>query len=391
MAILFLIVFIDLVGFGVVIPLLPYYGLHFDASPFAVTTMMASYSLAQFFCSPLLGRLSDRLGRRPVLLASLVCSALSYLWLGFAGALWMLFAARLLAGLGAGNIAAAQAYIADVTPPEGRAKGMGMIGAAFGLGFTVGPALGGILAGANPTSADLARPAFVAAGLSTLAFIIAAVRLKESLPAAARNAPPRPGRLALARGALRRPVLGLLILLLFITVSAFAGMETTFALWAKSSFGWGPLQVGWLFFYVGILLAALQGGLIGRLAKRFGEARLVIAGSVIIAVGLFAVALSHSLVEVLVATGLLAIGMGLLSPSVSSLVSREAGTSERGGIMGVSQSASSLARILGPALAGAVFTAWGRDAPYYLGALVMLIVVMMALRLPRPATEAQPT
>jgi DHA1 family tetracycline resistance protein-like MFS transporter len=383
MAILFLIVFIDLVGFGVVIPLLPYYALHFHASPITVTSMMACYSLAQFVASPLLGRLSDRVGRRPVLLASLACSIVSYLWLGFADALWMLFAARLLAGAGAGNIGAAQAYIADVTPPEKRAKGMGMIGAAFGLGFTIGPAFGGLLAGRDPLAANLALPAFVAAGLSGVALILAALRLKESLDPALRSGAARPGRLAMARGALGRPVLGLLILLFFITVCAFAGMETTFALWANDKFGWGPEQVGWIFFYVGIVLAALQGGLIGRLSSRFGEARLVTAGAATIGIGLLGLAFAGSLAAVLVVNGLLAIGMGLLNPSVTSLVSRVAGADERGGVMGVTQSASSLARILGPALAGAVFTLWGRDAPYYLGAVMMALVVAMALRLPR--------
>jgi DHA1 family tetracycline resistance protein-like MFS transporter len=385
MGILFLIVFIDLVGFGVVIPLLPYYALHFDATPFEVTTMMACYSLAQLFCSPLLGRLSDKVGRRPVLLGSLCFSIASYVWLGFAGALWMLFAARLLAGAGAGNIAAAQAYIADVTPPSERAKGMGIIGAAFGLGFTVGPALGGLVAGSDPTAAHLARPAFLAAALSAVALLLAFARLKESLPPEARHMAQRPGRLALAKSALRQPVLGQLILLLFLTVTAFAGMETTFALWADDAFGWGPMQVGWIFFYVGILLAAMQGGLIGRLSKRFGETRLVIAGAAIIGLGLLGLAFAASLAEVLVASGFLAVGMGLLNPSVSSLVSRVAGAEERGGIMGVSQSASSLARIIGPAIAGGIFTAWGRNAPYYLGALLMLAVVAMALRLPRRA------
>ena len=388
MPILFLIVFIDLVGFGVVIPLLPYYALRYDASAFAVTMLMASYSLAQFIAAPVLGRISDKVGRRPVLLASIACSIASYVWLGLADALWMLFAARLLAGAGAGNIAAAQAYIADVSPPEKRAKGMGMIGAAFGLGFTIGPAIGGVIAGSDPAAADLARPAFLAAFLSAVALALTAALLKESLaPGAA--AAPRPGRYALARGAFARPVLANLIVLLFVTVSAFAGMETTFALWANSRFGWGPEQVGWIFFYVGIVLAALQGGAIGRLAQRYGEARLVTAGAAIIGIGLLGLVFAGSLWEVLVVTGLLAIGMGLLNPSVTSLVSREAGVEERGGIMGVSQSASSLARILGPAVAGAVFSLWGRNAPYVLGALLMAAVVAMAVRLPRP--EAQPT
>src|SRR5579875_2057278 len=181
MAILFLIVFIDLVGFGIVIPLLPYYALHFQATPLELTSLMACFSFAQFFASPFWGRLSDRVGRKPILMVSLGCSVLSYIWLGMANALWMLFAARLLAGAGAGNISSAQAYITDKTDEANRAKGMGMIGAAFGLGFTFGPAIGGLLAGANPTAASLARPAFAAACLSFIALVTALVLLKESL------------------------------------------------------------------------------------------------------------------------------------------------------------------------------------------------------------------
>ena len=382
MGILFLIVFIDLLGFGVIIPLLPFYGVHFGATPAEVTWMMACYSLAQFFCSPLLGRLSDRLGRRPVLLLSLCASVGSYLWLGFADALWMLFAARLLAGAGAGNIAAAQAYISDVTTPETRAKGMGMIGAAFGLGFTVGPALGGLVAGSHPGAAALARPAFLAAGLSALAFLVAMARLKESLPESAREAPPRPGRWQVARDVLTRPLLGRLIVLLFVTVTAFAGMETTFALWANSAFGWGPRAVGYNFLYVGLVLVAVQGGLIGRLSRRFGEGRLILGGAAMIALGLAGLPFALALWRLLVVNTLLALGMGLLNPSITSLISQQADIDERGGILGVSQSGSSLARILGPAVAGPLFQGFGRDAPYYTGAAVMALVVALAARLP---------
>jgi len=377
---LFFIVFIDLVGFGVVIPLLPYYALEFHATPFEVTTMMACYSLAQFFASPLLGHLSDRVGRKPVILASLVCSAASYLWLGFATQLWMLFAARLLAGAGAGNISAAQAYVADVTPPDQRAKGMGMIGAAIGLGFTVGPAIGGAVAGAQ--GVHLAWPAFVAAALSAAAFALAFARLEESLTHAPAT---RVGRLAMAKAAATRPTLRLLIVLIFAAIAAFAGMETTFALWAHDGFGWGPLQVGLIFFYVGILLSALQGGAIGKLAKAFGEANLVAAATAIIALGLFGLTLATALWGVLLASALLAIGMGMLSPSISSLISQQAGEGERGGVLGLSQSAQSLARIVGPAVAGALYGGLGRNAPYYLGALLMIGVLWLALRLPRPA------
>ena len=396
MAILFLIVFIDLVGFGVIIPLLPFYGVHFGASAAEVTWMMACYSLAQFFFSPILGRVSDHVGRRPVLLVSLVASVLSYLWLGFADALWMLFAARLLGGAGAGNIAAAQAYITDVTPPESRAKAMGMIGAAFGLGFTIGPALGGLVAGSDPGAGGLSRPAFLAASLSALAFVIALMRLRESRPPQARGDAARPSRVKVARDIFGRPVLRQLILLFFIGTSAFAAMETTYALWTNSAFGWGPKQVGLVFLYVGLVLVVVQGALIGRLSRRFGEARLVAAGSTLIALGLIGLPFALTLPRLMVVNTLLPLGMGLLNPSLTSLISKEAGADERGGVLGVSQSASSLARILGPAIAGPLFSAYGRDTPYYVAAAVMACVVGMALRLPRAepsrsaATQSEP-
>ncbi len=388
MAILFLIVFIDLLGFGAIIPLLPFYGTHFGASPTEVTFMMACYSIAQLIFSPVLGRLSDRVGRRPVLLVSLVVSVVSYVWLGFADALWMLFAARLISGAGAGNIAAAQAYISDITTPETRAKGMGMIGAAFGLGFTLGPALGGLVAGSDPTPEALARPAFLAAGLSLLALVIAFVKLKES------RAPTAwPGghasRLEKARSVLMRPRLRQLILLMFVTISAFAGMETTFALWAHSAFGWGPQEVGYVFLYVGLILVAVQGGLIGWLSRRFGEARLVAAGAALITVGLFLLPFAAMRLPLLLLVNLcLAMGMAVLNPSINSLISQQAGSDERGGIMGVAQSASSLSRIIGPLIAGPLFEFLGRDAPYFAGAAVMAIVVVMALRVPHPRRPA---
>ena len=383
MAILLLIVFIDLVGFGIVIPLLPYYALRFSASPFEVTTLMACYSFAQFFASPIWGRMSDKWGRKPILLVSLTCSVLSYIWLGFADSLWMLFAARLLAGAGAGNISAAQAYITDVTDEANRAKGMGMIGAAFGLGFTLGPAIGGLLAGSDYHSAALSRPAFAAAILSAIALVFAAVLLKESLAPENRSAAARPGRIALAQEAFARPSLRHLIILFFLTTTAFAGMESTFALWANSGFGWGPEQVGWLFFYIGIVLVLVQGGLVRGLSRSLGEARMVQMGSALLVLGLAGLPFSTDLARLLLDMALLAIGFGILNPAVTSLVSRAAGATERGGILGVNQSGQSLARILGPLIGGFVYGAAGRSAPYYVGAAIMVAVVVMAASLPR--------
>jgi len=380
---LFLIVFVDLVGFGIVIPLLPFYAVRFAASPQEVTALIAVYSLVQMVTAPLWGRLSDRVGRRPVLLASLGASALAYLWLGSATELWMLFAARAFAGACAGNIAAAQAYIADVTRPEERARGMGLIGAAFGLGFMIGPALGGLLAGTDPLTADLETPAWVAAGLSCLALLGVALLLPESLPAGRRDGAPSRGRVAAVVGVLRRPVLSRLILIFFLVILAVAGMQSVFAIWAMPQFGWGPRQVGYVFAYLGLISAILQGGLIGRLTRRFGEERLLPCGLALIAAGLFALPFAHDMPILGPALTGLALGMGLMQPSLNSLISRQAAEEEQGEVMGVSQSVGSLSRVLGPFAAGFSFAALGRDSPYFLGVLLVVIPLLLAFKLPR--------
>jgi DHA1 family tetracycline resistance protein-like MFS transporter len=387
--ILFAIVFIDLVGFGLVIPLLPFYGERFGASPLQVTLILAMYSLAQLFAAPLWGRLSDRYGRRPILLISLAGSVVAYLWMGVAYSLWVLFAARFLQGAMAGNIAAAQAYIADVTTPENRAKGMGMIGAAFGFGFIVGPALGGFLAGGDPATARLSAPFYLGAALSLLAFLGALIFLKESLTPERRGRIRRVGRIAAIAGALARPGLRGLILLSFLVTFAFSGMETTFAMWAFRQFGWGPLQVGYVFAFVGVLSAVMQGGLVGRLARRFGEERLLTAGLVAIVLGLVVLPEAHDLPLLLGATALLALGMGLTQPSLNSLISRRAGADEQGEVLGVNQSTGSFARIVGPWLAGTLFVDLGRDAPFFAGAVIVAAAVLVAIGLFRGARAAR--
>jgi MFS transporter, DHA1 family, tetracycline resistance protein len=381
---LFLIVLVDLVGFGLVIPLLPFYALHFGASPQQVTVLLAIYSLMQLFTAPLWGRLSDRVGRRPVLMVSMAASVFAYLWIGNATALWMLFVARGLAGACAGNVAAAQAYIADITKPEERARGMGLIGAAFGLGFIIGPALGGLLAGNDPATADVETPAWVAAGLSFLALCGVVLLLPESLPADRRGSPgPSRSRFAAILDVLRRPVLSRLILIFFLVILAFAGMESTFALWAIGEFSWGPRQVGYVFSYVGVLSAILQGGLIGRLASLFGEERLLVAGLALIGAGLLTMPFASSLAMLAAAVTALALGMGLTQPSLNSLISRRAGREEQGEVLGVSQSVGSLSRVLGPAVAGLLFGEFGRNAPFFSGSVLVAAALLTALKLIR--------
>ncbi len=383
MLIIFLVVVIDLIGFGMIIPLLPFYAEHFEASPAVVGLLMATYSFTQLLAAPFWGRLSDRIGRRPVLLISMTGAALAYVWLGFAESLFVLFAVRAAGGAMAGNISAAFAYMADITTPANRAKGMGLIGAAFGLGFIAGPAIGGILAGADPVHADFQTPAFAAAGLSFLALVLALVRLKESLsPEIRANA--ASNQQGKGRGkfiaTLRRPRLGLMILLIFIVTFVFAGMEATFAMWSRRQFGWGPEQNGYLFAFIGLLSAMIQGGLIGRLAKQFGEARLIRQGAVALACGIGLIPFADSLPMLLMAMTILAYGFSVVTPSLNSLISLQVSEGEQGEIMGITRSASILARVIGPAWAGLLFSIIGKDWPFYGGALVMVMVIYLSLR-----------
>jgi multidrug resistance protein len=393
MATLFLIVFTDLVGFGLIIPLLPFYGEHFHASPADVGVLMAIYSLAQFIAAPFWGRLSDRVGRRPVLAASLLGATLSYVWLAFSDSLWMLFAARALGGFMAGNIATAFAYVADVTTPADRAKGMGIVGAAFGLGFIFGPAIGGVLAGHDPVHADYRTPALVAAGLSASAMILTTALLRESLPKSVRLAHsrlPRSSRWRLLADALRTPGVGRLIGIAFLATFVFAGMETTFAMWSRRQFGWGPEQNGYLFAFVGLISAAVQGGLVGRLARRFGEQRLVVSGAAALAVGMLAIPFASSVPLLAPAMLVVALGFSLMTPSLNSLVSLRVQSTVLGGTMGVSRSATTLARVLGPGWAGLLFEYIGKDWPYFGGALIMTVVIAIALTLGADVANIEP-
>ncbi|GAB6054205.1 tetracycline resistance MFS efflux pump [Magnetospira thiophila] len=382
MLILFIIVFIDLIGFGIIIPLLPFYGEHFQATPDTVGLLMATYSLTQFIAAPFWGRLSDHRGRRPILLLTLAGLSLSYVMLAYADSLLLLFAVRAFGGFMAGNISTAFAYVADITTPANRAKGMGAVGAAFGLGFIFGPAIGGILAGHDPATADFYAPSMAAAGMSALAFLLALVKLRESLSpeirARIKDRPKRKRSLQI-REAFSRPVQGRYLLLMFLSTFVFAGMETTFAMWSERQFQWGPLQNGYLFACVGLFSAAMQGGLVGRLVRIFGEAKLVVLGSAGLAIGLGILPLSNDLIVLSVSMVFMAGGFSLLQPSLNSLLSLSAGEENQGGIMGVMRSVATLARVVGPAWAGFLFASFGREWPYFGGAIIAALVALIAL------------
>ncbi|HUK12201.1 MAG TPA: MFS transporter [Thermoanaerobaculaceae bacterium] len=366
---LFLIVFTDLVGFGIIIPLLPLYADRFHPAPWAFGLLMASYSAMQFIFSPILGRLSDRAGRRPVLLISLAGSIAGGVLFALAGSLAMLFASRLLAGICGGNVATAQAVIADTTEPSERARGMGMIGAAFGLGFIAGPALAGVLVPLSPSA-----PGWGAATASAVAWLMTAFFLPETRPA---GAPPAAGapRSGLARiaSALRHPELAPLLAVGFLVVTGFAAFEVTFAQFVHARLALPTRDVSFLFVYIGVLAAGVQGGLTGRLNRWLGEARLVIGGLVCTVAGLVLLALSHRLASVIAVMPLLALGAGLVTPALSSLVSRSARADEQGLALGAYQGVASLGRVIGPFAAELSLGAWGVAAPQ-LGAAGLSLV-----------------
>ncbi len=390
-------VFIDLVGFGIVIPVLPFYaeGTKFNATPRMVGLLFASYSIMQLIFSPILGGLSDKYGRRPVLLISIIGTGIGFLVIGFAQTLSMLFAGRILDGITGGNISTAQAYVADVTTKENRAMGMGMIGAAFGVGFIFGPAIGGIL-----SHWGIEVPFLFAAGLCFANALLLYFKLPETVTAQH----PAKNRAARGRGftqlfdSLKQPRLGFVLTIYFLFVVSFSIMTTSFSLYTMFRFGYDARHTGYLFAYVGIIAVIIQGGLIGRLVKRFGELPLVIVGALCFAISLFAVPFvgpaAGGLGALLVGGGVFSMGNSLATPALTSLASKSAEAEEQGTILGVTQSVASLARAIGPFLAAVLIASpiahMGADGqPHYMsdyslfvtfwtGAAIMLLAFLLA-------------
>ncbi|MBA2338929.1 MAG: MFS transporter [Pyrinomonadaceae bacterium] len=349
--VIFITVFIDLVGFGIVIPILPFYvqDSRFAASPSMVGLLFASYSLMQFLFTPVLGRLSDKYGRRPVLFLSIIGTGVGFLIMGAATTLWMLFAGRILDGITGGNISTAQAYIADVTKPEERAKGMGMIGAAFGMGFIFGPALGGILSrwGINV-------PLYFAAALAFLNATLLYFTLPESLD---KNHPARSAvRFGLTEmwGALARTRLGLIVAVYFMLIVAFSMMTSSFALFTMYRFGFDAQHNGYIFTFIGILAVGVQLLIVRRFVHSYGEMPFIVCGLGLLLTGLVAIPLvgpAHGgLVALLLAGGFVSIGNQLAAPLLTSLASKSVGADVQGGTLGMLQSLGSLARFVGPVI-----------------------------------------
>ena len=375
---IFLTVFLDLLGFGLVIPLLPRYAQSLSATPLQIGLIAACYSAMQFLFVPVWGALSDRVGRRPILLVSILATAGSMAMLGFAESLPMLVMARLFGGVATANIAVAQAYIADTTTHETRARGMGLIGVAFGLGFVLGPFVGGVL-----SSVSLETPARVAAVLALGNFVWAYLALPESLPKERRGSARRV-RIGLDWLSLRRvfgfPGLAIGIVLFFVATVSFANLEQTFALYVHDEFRLDAKATGYILGVVGVIAMVVQGGLIGRLNARFGEVRLVRVGNLLQAAGFCAIAYSagHGLAVLYAGVVVMSFGNGLVNPSLSTYVSRRAPPAAQGESLGVMQSMGALARVVGPTFGGFLY-GHGHRLPYVSGAIGLCVAFVLAL------------
>jgi DHA1 family tetracycline resistance protein-like MFS transporter len=369
LASIFLIVFIDLLGFSLILPLLPYYAETFGASDTVVGLLVASYAAAQLIGAPLLGRISDRVGRRPVLLVSLFGTLVGFLLLGFAKILLVLFIARILDGLTGGNISVAQAYISDVTDAKDRSKGLGMIGAAFGLGFIIGPATGGLL-----SQWGYAVPAFVAAGLVTINLLMVALWLPESLTPEKRTTKDdkKPAvTLSALVAALQRPYSGSLLITRFFFGLAFAIFQTIFALYALRRFNLDARQTGFILTYVGVLSVIVQGGLVGRLNQRFRDDVLITFCVGLMALSLLGWALTPSVPVLLIIMAPTAFAGGILNTVLSSALTKTVQPHEIGGILGLSSSIESLTRVIAPSLGGVLLEQLGAWSPGAFGALLL--------------------
>jgi DHA1 family tetracycline resistance protein-like MFS transporter len=382
--VIFLTIFVNLVGFGIIIPLLPFYATTFGASPLVVGLLFASFSLAQLIASPILGALSDRWGRRPVLILSLIGTAVSFAMLAVAQSLAMLFAARIVDGLSGGNITTARAYIADITEEQNRAKAFGVLGAAFGLGFIVGPALGGMLSHISYTA-----PIWAAVAITLAATVLAWVWLPETIHRAQAGSAPWHAVQELSH----RPGLRLLLGIDFIYWMSFAVYQTTFALFGAHRFGFDATHTGYLLSAFGALGVIVQGGLVGRIARAVGNRPTLMIGLLFTAAGWFGSALTHSVPVFVAMLVPAAIGIGLCNATLIALVSNAASRGEQGRVQGAAGALESLGRTLGPVWGNAVLQRVGEGAAYGAAAGLLLVATAMAGRLketPRSGIKETP-
>jgi multidrug resistance protein len=369
--IIFLTILVNLIGFGIIIPLLPFYAETFGASPFRIGLLFAVFSLCQLFAAPVLGDWSDKYGRRPILILSLLGTVVSFVMLALAQSFAMLFLARVVDGLSGGNISTARAYVADVTEPKDRARAYGLIGVAFGMGFILGPALSGVLAKISMTA-----PIWVAAGITAVATVMAWLWLPETVHRAhAGTGLPFRNLAAM----MRRPNLRRVLAIDFVYWLAFAVFQTTFALFAARRFNFDAPQTGYFFAAFGVLGAVVQGTMIRPVVNRFGDKSTFIAGLLCGSVGLIATAFTHSVGLFALSLVPLALGIGFGHPTMSSLVSRAANGDEQGRVQGAASAVESLGRTIGPVWGSATLQRFGEGTPYVTAAGFLLLTLLLSI------------
>jgi MFS transporter, DHA1 family, tetracycline resistance protein len=375
-------VFINISGFSLILPLLPFYGQAFAGSPFAIGCLFAAYSLGNIFGEIHWGRLSDRIGRRPVMILTMFCAALSYVAFAFAPNLPAALVIRIVSGFFSGTLGVAQSYIADITPPENRARTMGYFGASFNLGFALGPALGGLLAVPGAGLAGFRPPILAAAVLAGGAALWAALVLKESRPIdGTTRATPRWGdafMFVAGQGVLLR-----LFTIAFVGIAAFASMEAVFGLWTEHNFGWTAHELGLTFLAIGGAGLTVQLLLLGPLVARFGEARVIVGGLLLLMIAMLLQPLTRVPGVAVALMGVLMMGHSLAFPNAGALVSRATPRETQGSVMGLMMASNALARIVAPPFFGFVYGAINPDAPYYLCAALVGVAIIVALPMVR--------
>ncbi|MFN4310635.1 MAG: MFS transporter [Ferrovibrio sp.] len=377
--VIFLTVVVDLIGFGLILPLLPFFAVHFGASPFTVALLAVAFSVAQFLAAPVMGSLSDRVGRRPVFLGCMLLSIIGYVCLAFADSLLAIFLARIVTGIGGSKIGVAQAIIADSTPPHQRARGMGLIGSAFGIGMILGPVIGGLLIGPDPLHPHYRLPIIAAAVTSSIALLFAVLKVREThqpqpeLQVRLWSNPfgtlPRLGRTVVV-----------LILISFVINFVFSQIETLFPLFVAARLDWHAYEVGLAFTFIGSIVLTVQGILIGPLTRWFGEARLLTYGMLSLAAGCAMAHLVTDIPSIAISILLTASGLATVNPSLSSLVSRNTDPARQGAAMSSMQSLGALGRTLGPAWGGWLFDHAGINIPYWIGGAILLATLAFCWR-----------